>query len=753
MFDLGLGPLEAQIMTLHADGRLGLSAVAGALAVSLTLLSAQQPGGDTVAIDPDDIGGVVTSTDGPEAGVWVIAETTDLPTTFARMVVTDDLGRYVLPDLPDASYEVFVRGYGLVDSARVRVMPGQMLDLAAVVAPDARAAAEIYLANYWLALLEVPRGPRSPMQVTTSIKICFSCHQVGNKATRELPANLGTFGSSLEAWDHRVGMGPMGSFMNNIYRGIGPQRAMFADWTDRIAAGELPRADPPRPAGHERSLVISWWEWGTPTTFTHTPAATDKRDPTINANGRVYGPDRAHDTLVWVDPVEHTVGEIEIPKRDLDIPNTSQPLVPSTYWGEELIWKGVGEPRSGAMDEKGRVWFATKIRANENHPDYCKSGSSNRYAQYFPIERGGKQAAFYDPASDQMTLVDTCFTTDHNDFAEDEDDSIYFGEMGSGVVGWINTRIFDETQDEEAAQGWCPGVLDTNGDGTISTGWTEPDQAIDPTRDHRITFGCYSVCGALRSWADRQTRAGTQSTGDLQGRGVHPTGRVSGPGRRWHLGRQRRRGLDELARDGPPDELRPTRVSRLERPNRHRRPLSRGVAGVSKTGSDLRRDDRQRRPQLSDLRGSPQHAGCRAQRADDPGGQFRFGDRGDPRHRGMGHAAGSVPDRIPRARGARTDRRPERGVEGSRLMVERYDLHRLASRRWKGFEAAGDQVSGPARPARQIGWGFSRAIVGRGFSRAEPDRRGGRYGEAGLTVTVTSATVVRTVSSATARST
>ena len=244
-------------MTLHADGRLGLSAVAGAMAVSLTLLSAQQPGGDTVAIDPDDIGGVVTSTDGPEAGVWVIAETTDLPTTFARMVVTDDLGRYVLPDLPDASYEVFVRGYGLVDSARVRAMPGQMLDLAAVVAPDARAAAEIYPANYWLALLEVPRGPRSPMQVTTSIKICFSCHQVGNEATRELPSNLGTFGSSLEAWDHRVGMGPMGSFMNNVYRGIGPQRAMFADWTDRIAAGELPRADPPRPAGRERSLVIS----------------------------------------------------------------------------------------------------------------------------------------------------------------------------------------------------------------------------------------------------------------------------------------------------------------------------------------------------------------------------------------------------------------------------------------------------------------------------------------------------------------
>ena len=96
----------------------------------------------------------------------------------------------------------------------------------------------------------------------------------------------------------------------------------------------------------------------------------------------------------------------------------------------------------------------------------------------------------------EVTLVDTCFTTDHNDFAEnDPDNSIYFGEyIGEpGVVGWISTRVWDATQDEEAAQGWCPGVLDTNGDGTITRGWTEPDEPIDPTRDHRIAFGCYSV--------------------------------------------------------------------------------------------------------------------------------------------------------------------------------------------------------------------------------------------------------------------
>ena len=93
--------------------------------------------------------------------MWVIAETTDLPTKFAKMVVTDDQGRYVLPDLPRANYEVFVRGYGLVDSARVRAKPGQRLDLKAVVAPDGRAAAQVYPANYWLSLLEIPKGEHS----------------------------------------------------------------------------------------------------------------------------------------------------------------------------------------------------------------------------------------------------------------------------------------------------------------------------------------------------------------------------------------------------------------------------------------------------------------------------------------------------------------------------------------------------------------------------------------------------------------
>jgi hypothetical protein len=142
--------------------RLGAVIVASALVISFKLVAAQQGGGGAVAIDADDIGGVVTSAKGPEAGVWVIAETTELPTKFARMVVTDDQGRYVVPDLPQANYQVFVRGYGLVDSARVAAKPGQRLDLKGVVAPDGRAAAQVYPANYWLSLLEIPKGEHSP---------------------------------------------------------------------------------------------------------------------------------------------------------------------------------------------------------------------------------------------------------------------------------------------------------------------------------------------------------------------------------------------------------------------------------------------------------------------------------------------------------------------------------------------------------------------------------------------------------------
>src|SRR5947208_14112433 len=133
-----------------------LNAAAISLAGALTAAPAQLIAQNIAAIDNDDIGGVVMGAGGPEAGVWVIAETTDLGTRFAKMVVTDDQGRYVIPDLPQATYSLWVRGYGLVDSPKVKSARGRVVTLTAVLAPSAAAAAQYYPAIYWFSMLKIP---------------------------------------------------------------------------------------------------------------------------------------------------------------------------------------------------------------------------------------------------------------------------------------------------------------------------------------------------------------------------------------------------------------------------------------------------------------------------------------------------------------------------------------------------------------------------------------------------------------------
>jgi hypothetical protein len=135
-------------------------AVAAAVILAACLSTRQQDVG--ISIGASDLGGVVRSANGPEAGVWVIAETTDLPTKFAKVVVTDDSGRYLIPELPKANYSVWVRGYGLVDSPKVTSAPGRTLDLTAVVAPNAAAAAEYYPGMYWYSLLQIPDKNQFP---------------------------------------------------------------------------------------------------------------------------------------------------------------------------------------------------------------------------------------------------------------------------------------------------------------------------------------------------------------------------------------------------------------------------------------------------------------------------------------------------------------------------------------------------------------------------------------------------------------
>src|SRR5206468_2527526 len=375
----------------------------GVFAAGLATLAAQTSR-DSIAIDPDDIAGIVSSTKGPEAGVWVIAETNDLPTKFVRIVVTDDRGRYLLPDLPKASYRVWVRGYGLVDSAKVQASPGKLLNLTAVVAPDARAAAQYYPAGYWFSLLQVPAknefpgsGPtgngispniKSQAEWLRIIKTgsCWACHQLGNKATRDIPKELGHFDSSVTAWDRRIQSGQAGSQMSGSLTQLGRERAlaMFADWTDRIAKGEVPPA-PPRPQGAERNVVITEWDWADPKAYLHDEISTDKRNPTVNANGPIYGAAEASaDYLPVLDPVRHTSSKVEVPVRDSNTPFAAgKPLAPSPYWGEEAIWNSRANVHNAMFDEEGRVWFTSRVRPSDN-PAFCKEGSDNPSAKLFP---------------------------------------------------------------------------------------------------------------------------------------------------------------------------------------------------------------------------------------------------------------------------------------------------------------------------------------------------------------------------------
>jgi len=468
--------------------------------------------GQTVRIDSDDIGGVVTSAKGPEAGVWVIAETTDLPTKYAKIVVTDDRGRYVVPDLPKANYSVWVRGYGLVDSPKVQTAPGKMVNLTAVVAPNARAAAEYYPASYWYSLLKPPdksefpgTGPngngispnmKSQAQFLELIKTdsCWSCHQLGTKATREIPKSLGSFDSPVKAWERRIQSGQAGGGMVGGIGQMGKERAlaMFADWTSRIAAGELPPA-PPRPQGAERNVVITELDWAGPKVYLHDEIATDKRNPTVNANGLLYGaPELSTDNIPVIDPVHFTTSSVKMPVRDPQTPAPGKPLQPSPYWGDEAIWDSQANMHNPMFDEKGQVWFTSVIRPPDN-PSFCKEGSSHPSAKLFPVNRSGRQLAMYDPKSKQFTLIDTCFGTHHLQFAEDANHTLWTSSGGGGdVVGWLNVKMFEETHDEQKSQGWTALVLDTNGNGKRDD-YVEPNQPVDPAKDKRISGSFYGV--------------------------------------------------------------------------------------------------------------------------------------------------------------------------------------------------------------------------------------------------------------------
>lgn len=481
-----------------------------------------------IPIDADDIGGVVTSAAGPEAGVWVIAETNDLQTKFRKIVVTDDRGRYVLPDLPNAKYKIWVRGYGLVDSSPVESTPGKQLALTAVVAPSAKAAAEYYPPTYWYSMVQMPAKGDFPMtlpgkgslrELGTGRTIltqadwiwglrrgCEVCHQMGSKPSREIEPELRPYKTTKEAWEKKLILGQGGRQLHDeAGLGLGNPRAvdMWVNWLDRIGAGELPAEVPPRPKGVERNLVLTLWDFGTRVAFPHDLISTAKRDPTVMAaKGRVYIVDWGEGALSIVDPGENSDSMARVPIRNEEwlkvLPSAEPdvlPEIPSPYWGKELQKVRLDNMNAGPgmMDLKGRTWFNIQTRIDV--PSYCLEGSKNRFAQYFPMQQVPLSkvrnkvagAAYYDPKTEKFTIVDTCYGASHTAFGYDKDETLYMSARGVLGIGWINTRIWDETHDEEKSQGWCPAVIDYNGDGKITQPWNNADEPPDPKLDRLAT--------------------------------------------------------------------------------------------------------------------------------------------------------------------------------------------------------------------------------------------------------------------------
>jgi cytochrome c5 len=484
-------------------GIAGAATIAFLAACAAQMSSQQTESG--VSIGSADIGGVVSGSKGPEAGVWVIAETRDLPTGFSKIVVTDDRGRYLIPDLPKAKYNVWVRGYGLADSAKVQVVPGTSLNLSAAPAASAAAAAENYPAIYWYSMLKIPRANEFPLQKVKDqpewlnvVKSagCNACHAMGTPGTRTMPKDFAHM-KSTEAWERRIKSGQALTQMARDITRLDYERALqlFADWTDRIAAGELPFAQPQRPQGVERNVVLTLWDWSRTTAYMHDLIGTDRRNPRINPNGKFYGsPENSTDHVPILDPRTNTAAEVLHPVRDPKTPNhRDDPMQPSAHWGPKPIWDSMTSNHNPMMDEQGRVWFTARVRPYEN-PAFCRKGSSHPSAKAFPMDQSTRHLSMYDPKSDKWTLISTCFPTHHLIFAEDANHTLWTssGVGGNGVVGWFNRRMFEQTGDEERSQGWTPFVMDTSGNGRRDA-YVEPGQPDDPTKDRRLAINIYAV--------------------------------------------------------------------------------------------------------------------------------------------------------------------------------------------------------------------------------------------------------------------
>jgi len=422
-------------------------------------------------VEKNSVGGVVVNANGakPEAGVWVIAETKSLPVPFRKIVVTDDQGRFLVPALPDGAYKLWVRGYGLKDSERVDAALGGQVKLQVASAATPQEAAKIYPASYWTSIIhppakdQLPAGYASQEQWLAGLRTgCNQCHQLGMTPTRRY-TTTDDFDGIFQRND------AMGAAANRLGKEL--LEKTLAEWNTRIKAGEVPPA-PPRPTGMERNFVVSEWDWGAPESFIHDVVSTDKRNPSLYGNGKVYGADRTGGGRLWVlDPLKNSVDMLQIQPRIKNGYTTKLDYYHDR--GDEEAW--MASPHNPMLDEQGRVWMTEPVRppSAAYYPKWAKSAIATETNNPAEIDiayklllsrRHAMQLGYYDTKTEKFVSVDTIYNTHHLQF--DNENRLWANNPGDVVaLGELDTTKIDpnnpEATEAAAQKGWMRIDMDT----------------------------------------------------------------------------------------------------------------------------------------------------------------------------------------------------------------------------------------------------------------------------------------------------
>ena len=445
-------------------------------------LSAQT--GSALQIGQAAIGGTVVNADTskPEAGVWVIAET-KLAVPFRKIVVTDDQGRFLVPDLPAGSYELWGRGYGLKDSEKSKAERGAEITLQVNNAANPREAARIYPAAYWTSLIkppskeELPAGYQSQEHWLAALRGgCNQCHQIGMPTMRRF--------TTPDVWDRYE---KRNNGMNAAADRLGREllNKTLADWATRIQAGEVPQA-PPRPTGIERNFVVTQWDWAAPDSFIHDNITTDKRNPTLYPNGTVYGADRTGGGRLWaLDPVRNTVEMFQVQGRTTE---KFDPKIDYYHDRESGTW--MASPHNPMLNEKGELWMTQPVRppGPENNPEWSARtvaldtkdpAARDMAAKILASRNHGMQLGYFDIKTHKFVGVDTSYNTHHLQF--DWQGRIW---TDGDVLGMLDTTKLDrkdiEGSEGEAQKAWMRMDMKT-GKAIPTSGYATGVNPVDGT--------------------------------------------------------------------------------------------------------------------------------------------------------------------------------------------------------------------------------------------------------------------------------